>query len=57
MVEVKVRDLITHRDEYIIVDETHDDSMSDQEFVGKVKPLVMQYLKHADFRILTWTEI
>lgn len=57
MIEVKVYDLTTHRDEYVVLDVEIDESMSDAEVDKIVKPHITQYFQHNNYKILTYSEI
>ena len=57
MIEVKVHDLTTHRDEYVVLDVDVNESMSDAEVDGIIKPHITQYFKHNNYKILTYSEI
>ncbi|BAK15866.1 ATPase with chaperone activity, ATP-binding subunit [Solibacillus silvestris StLB046] len=57
MIEVKVHDLTTLRDEYVVLDIVIDENMSDAEADKIIKPHLTQYLKHNNYRILTTTSL
>lgn len=57
MIEVKVHDLTTHRDEYVVLDVEINESMSDAEVDKIIKPHLTQYFKHNNYRILTTSNL
>lgn len=54
MVEVKVMDLTTNREEYVILDIEIDKKMAISQMHELFNPGIVQHLKHSNFKILTY---